>query len=86
MGWVTITFIAGVVAVLGAALAIDTWDKHNGRDPRRRGEILRSRIDQRHSRRIDMRSRRIGAGSALEDQFRAPPDDHDIVPPRRRRE
>jgi hypothetical protein len=86
MGWVTVTFIAGVVVVLLAALVIDLWDKRNGRDPRRRGQILQSRIDQRRTRRIDMRMRRIGAGSILEDQFRAPPDDHDIAPRRRRRE
>jgi hypothetical protein len=86
VGWVTVVFLVGVAAILLAALAIDLWDKRNGRDPMRRGEILRFRHEQRRQRRIDMRNRRIGAGSALEDQFRAPPDDHDIAPPRRHRQ
>jgi hypothetical protein len=83
---VTIVFLLGATAVLLAAFAIDLWDKRNGRDPRRRGEILQSRVQQRRQRKVDMHARRIGAGSALEDQFRAPPDDHDIAPPRRHRQ
>ena len=84
MGWVTVTFVGGLAAVLLAAFVIDAWDRRNGRDPRRRGEILQSRIEERRRRKLDMRNRRIGAGEALEAQFRAPPDDHDIAPRRRR--
>jgi hypothetical protein len=84
LGWVTWTFIAGVVLLLLAALAIDLWDRHHGRDPRHRGQILQTRTEQRRSRKLESSARRLGANAIIEGQFRPPADDHDIAPSRRR--
>jgi hypothetical protein len=76
-------FIAGAAALLLAALAVDVWDRHNGRDPRQRKQVLQSRTEQGRTRKGERAARRLGA-DAIEAQFRPPPDDHDIAPSRRR--